>query len=113
MTSEDPEALTAMLEGTEHQYISFEGKMNSAAGFLSGSSSTHKGTSSVSLFTVTNLLQWNFCRFQNGCILLKIMVRERGFEPPTPWSRTKFQNLLKLVEIDSLYVIDMEPAASR
>ena len=27
MTSEDPETLTTMLEGTEHQYISFEGKM--------------------------------------------------------------------------------------
>ena len=25
----------------------------------------------------------------NGCKLLKIMVGERGFEPPTPWSRTR------------------------
>src|SRR5580692_11527865 len=24
-----------------------------------------------------------------GCKLLKIMVGERGFEPPTPWSRTR------------------------
>ena len=25
---------------------------------------------------------------RNGCKLLKILVGERGFEPPTPWSRT-------------------------
>ena len=30
--------------------------------------------------------------------LLKRMVGERGFEPPTPWSRTRFQSLLKSVE---------------
>ena len=29
---------------------------------------------------------------------LKKMVGERGFEPPTPWSRTRFQYLLKSVE---------------
>jgi hypothetical protein len=29
---------------------------------------------------------------------LKIMVGERGFEPPTPWSRTRFQQLLNFVE---------------
>ena len=28
----------------------------------------------------------------------KEMVGERGFEPPTPWSRTRFKHLLKLVE---------------
>src|SRR5690349_11245591 len=27
----------------------------------------------------------------------KTMVGERGFEPPTPWSRTRFRSLLKLV----------------
>ena len=27
------------------------------------------------------------------------MVGERGFEPPTPWSRTRFKLLLKSVEI--------------
>ncbi len=30
---------------------------------------------------------------------LKRLVGERGFEPPTPWSRTRFQALLKSVEI--------------
>jgi hypothetical protein len=30
---------------------------------------------------------------------LKTMVGERGFEPPTPWSRTRFQLVLKSVEI--------------
>jgi hypothetical protein len=29
-----------------------------------------------------------------GCKLLKIMVGERGFEPPTPWSRTRFCGFL-------------------
>jgi hypothetical protein len=29
---------------------------------------------------------------------LKIMVGERGFEPPTPWSRTRFQRLLNSIE---------------
>jgi hypothetical protein len=31
-------------------------------------------------------------------ISLKRLVGERGFEPPTPWSRTRFQELLKSVE---------------
>ena len=31
-------------------------------------------------------------------ICLKRLVGERGFEPPTPWSRTRFQSLLKSVE---------------
>jgi hypothetical protein len=30
-------------------------------------------------------------------ICLKRLVGERGFEPPTPWSRTRFQGLLKSV----------------
>ena len=33
--------------------------------------------------------------------LLKRMVGERGFEPPTPWSRTRFSTLWKSVEICS------------
>ena len=28
----------------------------------------------------------------------RTMVRERGFEPPTPWSRTGFRGLLKSIE---------------
>jgi hypothetical protein len=32
-------------------------------------------------------------------ILLDLeLVGERGFEPPTPWSRTRFQHLLEHVE---------------
>jgi hypothetical protein len=31
-------------------------------------------------------------------IHLKRLVGERGFEPPTPWSRTRFKLLLKAVE---------------
>jgi hypothetical protein len=27
------------------------------------------------------------------------MVGERGFEPPIPWSRTRFKHLLKSIEI--------------
>ena len=30
-----------------------------------------------------------FERRQNGCKLLILLVGERGFEPPTPWSRTR------------------------
>jgi hypothetical protein len=29
---------------------------------------------------------------------LKQLVGERGFEPPTPWSRTRFRLLLKSIE---------------
>src|ERR1039457_1228794 len=36
-----------------------------------------------------NCLQRDFLGFQNCCILLKRLVGERGFEPPTPWSRTR------------------------
>jgi hypothetical protein len=39
------------------------------------------------------------------------MVGERGFEPPTRWSRTRFQALLKLVELFPLPVIAVEPVA--
>jgi hypothetical protein len=34
-----------------------------------------------------------------ACKLLKELVGERGFEPPTPWSRTRFKDLLKAVGI--------------
>jgi len=40
---------------------------------------------------------FNVAVFQ--CKLLKRMVGERGFESPTPWSRTIFRHLLKSVEI--------------
>ncbi len=43
----------------------------------------------------------------------KQMVGERGFEPPTPWSRTRFQTILKSAEIDCFQVIDIEPVAGR
>jgi hypothetical protein len=33
------------------------------------------------------------------CKVLKLLVGERGFEPPTPWSRTSFSMLSKSVEI--------------
>ncbi len=39
---------------------------------------------------------------------LKIMVGERGFEPPTPWSRTRFRLLLKAIEFRRLQVIEVE-----
>jgi hypothetical protein len=38
-------------------------------------------------------------RGKNTCKLLILLVGERGFEPPTPWSRTRFRGLLKSVEI--------------
>jgi len=37
--------------------------------------------------------------------LLKRLVGERGFEPPTPWSRTRFQSLVKLGEIEQFEMI--------
>src|SRR5271156_5828898 len=42
---------------------------------------------------------------------LKRLVGERGFEPPTPWSRTRFKLLLKLVEFYCLQLIGAEPLA--
>ena len=36
---------------------------------------------------------------------LKRLVGERGFEPPTPWSRTRFQHLSKSVEFCGFQVI--------
>jgi len=39
------------------------------------------------------------------------MVGERGFEPPTPWSRTRFQSLLRFIEICGSQLIDIEPVA--
>jgi hypothetical protein len=44
-------------------------------------------------------------------ICLKILVGERGFEPPTPWSRTRFEQLLNAVEIEVLYLIGVESVA--
>ena len=44
---------------------------------------------------------------------LKILVGERGFEPPTPWSRTRFTRLLKIVEFVGLQLIAIEPFAGR
>jgi hypothetical protein len=42
---------------------------------------------------------------------LKRLVGERGFEPPTPWSRTRFRGLLKSIEICSLQLVDIAPVA--
>jgi hypothetical protein len=44
-------------------------------------------------------------------MLLKGLVGERGFEPPTHWSRTRFQGLLKLVEFCGFQVIAVELVA--
>ncbi len=41
----------------------------------------------------------------------EILVGERGFEPPTPWSRTRFEVLLKLVEICGSQLVAVEPVA--
>jgi hypothetical protein len=43
--------------------------------------------------------------------LLKELVGERGFEPPTPWSRTRFSRPLKPAESCCLQLIDVEPVA--
>jgi hypothetical protein len=37
--------------------------------------------------------------------LVKRLVGERGFEPPTPWSRTRFQSLVKFGEMRRFQVI--------
>ena len=39
---------------------------------------------------------------------LQRMVGARGFEPPTPWSRTRFDTLLKLVEFCCFELIQDE-----
>ena len=41
------------------------------------------------MLPLQNRLQSIFQTAGKGCILLKILVGERGFEPPTPWSRTR------------------------
>ena len=47
--------------------------------------------------------KFDYSRFfgepKDGCKLLILLVGERGFEPPTPWSRTRSQCLLELAEI--------------
>jgi hypothetical protein len=45
-------------------------------------------------------------------ICLRRLVGERGFEPPTPWSRTRFQTLMEFTEFCWFQVIDMEPIAA-
>ena len=44
---------------------------------------------------------------------LKQMVGERGFEPPTPWSRTRFYRLLNPIEFCRPQEIDVERVAVR
>jgi len=39
------------------------------------------------------------------------MVGARGFEPPTPWSRTSFSRLLNFVEFRDLQLVDYEHVA--
>ena len=41
-------------------------------------------------------------------ICLKRMVGERGSEPPTPWSRTRFRRLWNSVELCRPQLIDVE-----
>jgi len=42
---------------------------------------------------------------------LKRLVGERGFEPPTPWSRTRFQQLLNVIEFGRAQAIAVERVA--
>jgi hypothetical protein len=46
-------------------------------------------------------------------MFLKRLVGERGFEPPTPWSRTRFKRLLKSIESRRFQVIAVESVAGR
>ena len=41
------------------------------------------------------------------------MVGERGFEPPTPWSRTRFNHLLNLIAFCCFQVIEVESVVRR
>jgi hypothetical protein len=41
-------------------------------------------------------------------ICLKRLVGERGFEPPTPWSRTRFRRLLNSIESCRPQLIEVE-----
>ena len=36
------------------------------------------------------------------------MVGARGFEPPTPWFRTRFNGVLKSIEIEWSQLIEIE-----
>jgi len=39
---------------------------------------------------------------------LKRLVGERGFEPPTSWSRTRFRRLLNVIELRRPQMIGVE-----
>jgi hypothetical protein len=43
---------------------------------------------------------------------LKKLVGERGFEPPTPWSRTRFQQLVSFTELYRPQVVFVERVAA-
>ena len=43
---------------------------------------------------------------------LKRLVGERGFEPPTPWSRTRFSRLLNSIEFCRPQAIGIEGVAA-
>jgi len=43
---------------------------------------------------------------------LKRLVGERGFEPPTPWSRTRFRKLLNATEFSRPQAIGVEGVAA-
>ena len=55
--------------------------------------------------TVRNLSTWaetrrvGFEGFVEAVCYWKYWSGESGFEPPTPWSRTRFQSLLKFGEV--------------
>jgi hypothetical protein len=44
---------------------------------------------------------------------LKRLVGERGFEPPTPWSRTRFQRLLNSIGLCRSQVLVIECVAAK
>ncbi len=48
-----------------------------------------------------------------GCISLNRLIGARGFEPPTPWSRTRLQRLLKSVETRGFLMLWIESFAAR
>jgi hypothetical protein len=54
----------------------------------------------LKVLTAANRLHWIYDPEKIGCKLLTNMVGERGFEPPTLWSRTvKFKTLSALLGV--------------
>src|SRR5579864_1641053 len=77
-----------------------------------GNNSSNNCSRSSLLITVLKFLCQETKRFPDHITaILRRLVGERGFEPPTPCSRTRFQRLLDSIEFCRSQVIRVERVA--